>query len=198
MLFCKDHIDGDDNNSDGGVNDDGDGDYLSIGGSLSCSASRPRDLVSHHRLCLCGDYVHFFLCANFCIFLIHHLLTSIYWTCMQESFADVPIFEWIHHPTLQWPRITFLHPRMEISFLIFKIILSSDDICPFFVVKVVQYFRCKIQWAVHNGGGGCAPHGRSCLKKLFLLAQLETCLAGEAREEGGHGGALGLKSNPQN
>ena len=27
MLFCKDHIDGDDNNSDGGVNDDGDGDY---------------------------------------------------------------------------------------------------------------------------------------------------------------------------
>ena len=24
MLFCKDHIDGDDNNSDGGVNDDGD------------------------------------------------------------------------------------------------------------------------------------------------------------------------------
>ena len=66
---------------------------LSIGGSLSCSASRPRDLVSHHRLCLRGDYVHFFFGANFCIFLIHHLLSSIYWTCMQESFADVPIFE---------------------------------------------------------------------------------------------------------
>ena len=41
---------------------------LSIGGSLSCSASHPRDLVSHHRLGLRGDQVHFCFFATFCIF----------------------------------------------------------------------------------------------------------------------------------